>query len=63
MKTGQPFLFGLTNDAFGYMLTKEDFNSFERYKYISRTSLGEMTGDIYVEEAVKFINENPGPKE
>src|ERR1019366_5150577 len=25
-------LFGLTNDAFGYMLTKEDFNSFERYR-------------------------------
>jgi len=60
MKTGQPFLFGLTNDAFGYMHTKEDFNSLERYKYISRTSLGEMTGDIYVEEAVKFIEENPG---
>ena len=62
MKTDQPFLFGLTNDAFGYMLTKEDFNSFERYKYVSRTSLGEMTGEIYVNEAVKFIEENPAPQ-
>jgi hypothetical protein len=60
MKTGQPFLFGLTNDAFGYILTKVDFGSFERYEYISRTSPGEMTGEIFIEEAVKFINENPG---
>lgn len=59
MKSDQPFLFGLTNDAFGYMLTKEDFNSFERYNYISRTSLGEMTGSIYVDEALKLINESP----
>jgi hypothetical protein len=61
MKTDQPFLFGLTNDAFGYMLSKEDFNSFERYNYISRTSLGEMTGEIYETEAIKMINENPAP--
>lgn len=61
MKSDQPFLFGLTNDAFGYMLSREDFGSFERYNYVSRTSLGEMTGNIYVEEAVKFINESPAP--
>jgi hypothetical protein len=60
MKTEQPFLFGLTNDAFGYILIKEDFNSFERYNYISRTSLGEFTGDIFVKEALKMIEENPG---
>ena len=59
MKTEQPFLFGLTNDAFGYMLSKEDFNSFERYNYVSRTSLGEMTGEIYEIEALKIIGENP----
>jgi len=59
MKTSQPFLFGLTNDAFGYMLSKEDFNSFERYSYVSRTSLGEMTGEIYETEALKFIAESP----
>ena len=61
MKSDQPFLFGLTNDAFGYMLTKEDFGGFERYNYVSRTSLGEMTGSIYEEEAIKFINESPVP--
>ncbi len=61
MKSDQPFLFGLTNDAFGYMLTKEDFGSFERYNYISRTSLGEMTGTIFEEEAIKLINESPLP--
>jgi hypothetical protein len=51
------FLFGLTNDAFGYMLTKVDFNSFKRYDYVSRTSLGEMTGDIYVDEVVDWLAE------
>jgi hypothetical protein len=40
-------LFGLTNDAFGYILTKEDFDSFKRYAYITRTSLGERTGEIF----------------
>ena len=59
MKTNQPFLFGLTNDAFGYILTKEDFNSFERYNYITRTSLGEITGDILTREALKLIEESP----
>jgi hypothetical protein len=55
-------LFGLTNDAFGYILTKEDYDSFKRYAYISRTSLGERTGEILVEEALKFINESPEPE-
>ncbi len=62
MNTSQPFMFGLTNDAFGYMLTKEDFNGFKRYEYISRTSLGEMTGEIYETEALKFIAESPAAK-
>lgn len=62
LKTDQPFLFGLTNDAFGYMLSKEDFNSFERYNYISRTSLGEMTAEIYEQAALKFIKESPAAK-
>ena len=55
-------LFGLTNDAFGYILTKEDFDSFKRSAYISRTSLGERTGDILVTEALKFINDCPRPE-
>jgi len=54
-------LFGLTNDAFGYILTKEDWGSFKRYDYVSRTCLGEMTGEHYVEEAMKFVNECPRP--
>ena len=59
MKTNQAFLFGLTNDAFGYILTKVDFNSFDRYNYISRTSLGEMTAEIYMEEALRLVQDSP----
>jgi hypothetical protein len=55
-------LFGLTNDAFGYILTKEDYGSFHRYEYVSRTSLGERTGTIFVDEALKFVNECPIPE-
>lgn len=54
-------LFGLTNDAFGYILTKVDWSSFRRYDYVSRTSLGEMTGEILMEEALKFIQAMPVP--
>jgi hypothetical protein len=62
MRGENNLLFGLTNDAFGYILTKEDFDSFERYSYISRTSLGERTGALLVEEAMKFVNECPAPQ-
>lgn len=62
MPTEHAFLFGLTNDAFGYILTKEDFNSFERYDYVSRTSLGEMTGEILVSELMDMIKNNPKPQ-
>jgi hypothetical protein len=61
MPTRHPFLFGLTNDAFGYLLTKVDYDSFERYDYISRTSLGEMTGEIYIENALQLIENSPTP--
>ncbi|MCU0915129.1 MAG: hypothetical protein MUC88_11270 [Planctomycetes bacterium] len=54
-------LFGLTNDAFGYILTKEDWNSFERYDYITRTCLGERTGEILIEKALAFVNTCPRP--
>ena len=57
METDHAFLFGLTNDAFGYMLTPEDFNSFKRYDYVSRTSLGEMTGEIYIEAVLDWLQE------
>jgi hypothetical protein len=59
MNTQKAFLFGLTNDAFGYMLTREDFGSFKRYDYVTRTSLGEKTGDIYIEEALKLVESHP----
>ncbi len=59
LKTHHPFLFGLTNDAFGYILTNVDFDSFDRYEYITRTSLGEQIGEIYIEEALKLIEGNP----
>ena len=61
MKGENNMLFGLTNDAFGYILTKVDFNSFKRYEYVSRTSLGEMTGEILIENAVKLIDDSPAP--
>lgn len=56
------FLFGLTNDAFGYILTKEDYDSFERYAYVTRTSLGEQTADIFITEALKFVDQCPRPE-
>lgn len=54
-------LFGLTNDAFGYILTKVDFKSFPRYDYVSRTSMGEMTGEILIEKSLEFIDKCPKP--
>lgn len=55
-------LFGLTNDAYGYILTKVDWNSFKRYDYITRTSLGENTGEILIAEALKFLDSCPKPE-
>jgi hypothetical protein len=54
-------LFGLTNEAFGYILTKVDFHSFPRYDYVSRTSLGEMTGEILIEKSLELVNKSPSP--
>jgi len=48
-------LFGLTNDAFGYILTKVDYDGFNAYRYISRTSLGEMTGELYIQYALDMV--------
>jgi hypothetical protein len=61
MRGKQNLLFGLTNDAFGYILTKVDFQSFPRYDYVSRTSLGEMTGEILIEKSLEFVNRSPQP--
>jgi hypothetical protein len=57
MPAEHKFLLGLTNDAFGYILTKVDFQSFPAYNYVSRVSLGEMTGEIYIENALALIKE------
>ena len=54
-------LFGLTNDAFGYILTKVDFNSFPRYEYVTRTSLGELTGEILIDRSLQFIDQCAKP--
>ncbi|MCB1128939.1 MAG: hypothetical protein KDM81_20745, partial [Verrucomicrobiae bacterium] len=62
MRGEHNLLFGLTNDAFGYIMSKYDWRSFERYNYISRVCLGEMTGEHYVEEALKLVAEAPAPE-
>jgi hypothetical protein len=54
-------LFGLTNDAFGSILTKVNSASFPRYEHVSRTSLGEMTGEILIEKALDLVNRSPAP--
>jgi hypothetical protein len=61
MPAEHTLLLGLTNDAFGYILAKVDWNSFERYNYITRTSLGEMTGEIFMQKALAFVNQCPRP--
>ena len=61
MRGKNNMLFGLTNEAFGYILTKVDFQSFPRYDYVSRTSLGEMTGEILIEKSLEFVTNSPVP--
>jgi len=61
MRGEHNLLFGLTNDAFGYILTKVDWGSFKRYDYITRTCLGEMTGELYLDEALKLVAGSPAP--
>ena len=62
MRGEHNLLFGLTNDAFGYILTKVDYQSFPRYDYISRTCLGEMTGELLIEHALRMIERAPTPE-
>ncbi|MBL9136664.1 MAG: hypothetical protein JNK85_12380 [Verrucomicrobiales bacterium] len=57
MRGKHQLLLGLTNDAYGYILAKEDWGAFRRYEYISRTCLGERTGEILVNEALALIAE------
>ena len=61
MRGEHNLLFGLCNDAFGYILTRVDWSSFKTYDYVSRTCLGEKTGEILIEESLRFIAETPAP--
>jgi len=55
MKGKNNLLFGLTNDAFGYIMTEVDYGSFERYNYITEVSLGEQTGEILIRESLDMV--------
>jgi hypothetical protein len=61
MRGKNNLLFGLTNEAFGYILTEVDFHSFPRYEYVSRTSLGEQTGPILIKKWLEMIKSSPVP--
>jgi hypothetical protein len=61
MRGKQNLFFGLTNDAFGYILTKVDFHSFARYDYVSRASMGEMTGEILMNKWLDMVRTSPLP--
>ncbi len=56
-------LFGLTNDAFGYIMAKVDWDSFDRYEYITRTCLGESTGEILIDESLMLVDKCPRPSQ
>jgi len=56
MRGEHNLLFGLTNDAFGYIMTRVDWGSFKRYQYITRVSLGEGTGEVLIAESLKLID-------
>jgi hypothetical protein len=55
MRGKHNLLFGLTNDAFGYLMTRIDYDSFARYEYITQTSLHEEAGEVLVAESLKLI--------
>ena len=57
MRGEHNLLFGLTNDAFGYIMTRVDWGSFKRYEYISKVSLGENTGEILIKESLNLIDQ------
>ena len=61
MKGQNNLFFGLTNDAFGYILTRVDWNAFPRYEYCSRVCMGENTAEILIEKWLGLINSSPLP--
>ena len=62
MRGEHAMLFGLTNDALGYILTRVDFQSFPRYDYVSRVSLGEETGEILLKAWLDMVERAPVPE-
>jgi hypothetical protein len=62
MRGKHNLVFGLTNEAFGYILTKEDFRSYPRYDYVSRVSLGERTADILMDKWLGLVAAAPAPR-
>ncbi len=58
MKGEHNLLLGLTHDAMGYIMTEVDFASYPRYDYISRVSLGERTGEIFLDTARQLIGDD-----
>lgn len=48
-------LFGLTNDAFGYLMTRVDYDSFPIYEYITQTCLHERAGDALIEQSLALL--------
>ncbi len=61
MKGQNNLFFGLTNDAFGYILTRVDWNAFPRYEYCSRVCMGENTAEILIDKWLSLINTSPLP--
>ena len=43
------------------MVTADNRNGFPRYDYISRTSLGELTGEILIDQALELVKKSPLP--
>jgi len=61
MPTPHAFLLGLTNDAYGYIMAKVDWNSFKRYEYVSGLNLGEFAGEHLMEECLALVKQSPKP--
>lgn len=62
MQGGHNLLFGLTNDGLGYLMTRVDYGSFDRYAYITRVSLGETAGEILIERALELVAKCPAAR-
>ncbi len=62
MRGEHNLLFGLTNDAFGYILARVDYDSFARYEYITETCMHEEMGEILMQESLRLVQTHPEPE-